>query len=444
MYNTSFKNNLPDESSTAIMPFGRSDDSLIPGYNKEFVARLNQNFDQTFLSKMIDFYNTLGTKEKIRLSDIDNIVEFFQKFMESSKKRYLMSLVFPETGYGVRIPTKFPLPTATFKQKTFFTVTPNSSGNFYLQFTPQSLLETGKSYTANTGELLLNNSAGLNGTTADTNTANYTPLTVARIAGVANTVGPPVVINNLLVNAYRLVSASLVLTYQGSIEQHSGTLGSGLDVSFYDSLNPDTEASVFSVIDDKMWSYRGEPGNGLRIVYFPKDYSDLNFLRPSISTQTQGLSTCVRFLIYGHNLPSGASIKVDLYRNFEYIPTPGWTDYVNMEASQSRELPMGGQDVAIDIASSVPSNNMAITAATDKKKLEDYLENQFPVIPFSPDTSQPFERPKPSSPIGWVGDVAKSMGKAIAGTLINNVTSRIPVLGPLIAGMANRIGDKLF
>lgn len=230
-----------DTTSGKIMPFaGRREK-----YNTDFYNRLLKQFDKTFLSKLVDIHNVMSN-DKINLNDVDNIVEFLIHYKKELSAGYLFSLLFPERSRGCRVPTKFPIPSLTFHQKSSLTITPNASNNWYLQWTPQTLLSSSFS-TANNGNLLLNNSTALNGNTVDTTTTNYNSIIVDRLQATG------------MIQAYRLVSASMIISYVGSVDAHSGIIGGGVDISYIDSLLPDTTSSVFSTIDDKIWNLQVNP-----------------------------------------------------------------------------------------------------------------------------------------------------------------------------------------
>lgn len=317
---------------------------------------------------------------------------------------------------------------------------------WYLQWTPQSLLDSAYAV-ANNGNLLLNNATTLTGLAADATASNYTSITVDRL----QTAG--------LVQAYRLVSASLIISYIGSIDAHSGVLGGAMDISFYDSLLPDTASAQFSVIDDKMWSVNANPYEGLRLIYFPKDYSDFNFLRMNISTQVNNLPTCLRFLAYGQNLPGGSSVRVDLYRNFEAIPTPAVADYVNMDFA--KQSPAQNKQDPVTAGKIIAEQNLAVTknTAEDKQKLMNSINQvsgiETPIVerpmpgyrslPKKADIDNEIEmedRALNKSAKGSLWDVAWGLGKKIVGGPVGDLLSFIPGVGPLIKG-AKVIGNTI-
>ena len=400
-------------------------------FNSEFYNRLLRQFDRTFLSKLVDLHNQLG-KQKLNLNEIDNIIEFLIHYKKELTNNYLYSLLFPERSKGTRIPTKFPIPSMTFQQKSNLTINPNVSNNWYFQWCPQTLLSTAF-VTANNGNCLLNNSAAITGSVADTTAANYTAITVDRLQNAG------------MIQAYRLVSASLIISYVGSVDAHSGVIGGGVDVSFVDSTLPDTASSVFSTIDDKIWNLQTNPYEGLRLIYFPKDYSDLNFIRTDVSTATNGIPTCIRFLLYGQNMPIGASVRIDLYRNFEAIPFPGMSDFVTVDFFKPKNSNPNSQgEPAIDAGSKIAESGVTVTKLSDEKALEDYAlsggsygfkdtnddigENAFEDVAMGR---------KDSGFFGSLFDIAGGLGKTLIGGMVNNTIGNIPFIGGGIASGIN-------
>jgi hypothetical protein len=424
------------QSSGAINPFGSN---KVKMYSSDYYQHLLEQFDRTFLSKLVDLHNTLFS-DYINLDDLDDILEFFKDYQKHLEDNYFKSLLFPEKYKNVRIPTKFPIPSFSFFQKSSFTITPNNNLVWYLQWCPQTLLDSSYAV-ANTGNLLLNNATALNGTTADVTAADYTPITVDRLQ------------TTNLIQAFRLVSASIIVSYIGSIDAHSGVLGGAMDISFYDSLQPDTASSQFSVIDDKMWSLNSNPYEGLRLIYFPKDYSDFNFIRTNIGTQANNSSTCMRMLVYGQNLPAGSSVRVDLYRNFEAIPNPAIADFVSLDFNKVQASGLTSQnEPALEAGRAIVENNLPVTKNTreDEQKLLGVLPTlpyqgpspQYKPLPRKTRLDDSMQEDYKEKPKGSVWDIAWGLGKEIIGGPIGNVLSYIPGIGTFVQG-ARDIGKTI-
>lgn len=409
-------------------------------FNEEYYNNLVKQFDTTYLSRIVDLHNTLGD-DTLDLNELDKLFDFFEHYKKELCSNYLYSLIFPEKSKGTRIQTKFPIPSMTFQQKSSFTITPNLVNNWYLQWTPQTLLSSAF-VTANNGNLLLNNAVALNGSTADVTAADYTSITVDRLQ------------NASMIQACRLVSASMIISYIGSIDAHSGVLGGGVDISYTDSNLPDTSASVFSVIDDKIWNIQSNPYDGLRLIYFPKDYSDLNFIRPDISTQSNGLSTCIRMLAYGQNLPTGSSVRVDLYRNFEAIPFPTMADFVSLDFSRAtKQIPTNGEP-ALDIGSKVAEAGLAVSKISDAPLLEKFakanggLDYSYKPVKSLENFDYEKKEAKPEESRGFFGslwDIATGLGKILKrgrDVAIKETVGNL--LGKGAADFASNVLDKVY
>lgn len=309
--------------------------------NLEMYNKAVESFGKAYLQKIVQIHNS-AMKDKIRLEQITDALDFIEEYQKESNKSYLQSLIFPERTRNVRVPSKFPIPTLTFHQKNQFTVTPNNSGNFLVQWNCQSLYDNS---TANPtySDLWINTAATLTGAA----TGNASTASRVNFLNVSGTL-----------NAYRLVSATILVTYIGSIDAHAGVIGGGIDINIASSAGgEDTSLTNFTNVDDKMFSYQSLPFNGLKLNYFPKDYADLNFYKIPDNTaatqlNSQGLSSWIKLIVYGQNLPSGSSIRIDLYRNFEAIPASSFSDMV------SAQLPIQKN----------PVNNLNDNAALDDAK----------------------------------------------------------------------------
>ena len=233
---------------------------------KKYLSKLKRGnmFSKHILNSLVDIHASF-TGKTIDMSRVELNLQLLETLIREIEKHYLFGLVFPEhpKAKNVRIPSKFPIPSFTFQQKSQFTIKPNASGNFQLQYIPQALFDDSAVTTA--GSTWVCTDAALTGTTASgiTYTLNNNDFLLLKDA----------------VQVYRLVSCTILATYIGSIDQHSGILGGGVDVSYLSTNTADLSYGVFSTIDDKMFALQTIPFNGLKLNYFPKDYADLNFIR---------------------------------------------------------------------------------------------------------------------------------------------------------------------
>ena len=350
-----FANQNNNENKTPIAIFGRRE--LRP--NRELYNRAVEGFGRAYLQKILQIHNAV-MKDKVNLSQISDALEFFDEYHKEIKRSYLHSLIFPEKTRGVRVPTKFPIPTLTFTQKNQLTISPNTNGNFLVQWNVQSLFDN-TTATPTYSDLWLNVAATLTGATTG----------VASTSSRANFLN----VQNTL-NAYRLVSATMIVTYIGSVDAHSGILGGGIDINIATSSgSDDTSLTNFSNVDDKMFSYQSIPFNGLKLNYFPKDYADLNMYRIPADTATsqlsaQGLPSWIKLIVYGQNLAGGSSIRIDFYRNWEAVPATAFSDIVSAQLPTQKEaLYNKNQEEPLDVAKKMVSLNAAVMSIPESNQL---------------------------------------------------------------------------
>jgi len=300
-----------------------------------------------------DFYKALGylytslTGKTFDVNKTVNILDMLMKMKEDMTKKYLYSLLFPEKSKGSRIPSKFPVPSATFQQDDFLLVTTNSLGNFVVQWSPQNL-----SASTSNNEIVLNNAATLTGLNNDSNYVTQTCLT-----------------NSLVTNwqAFRVVSACMVVQYVGSFTALQGTFGAGLDISSTNTNSYDTNYSNFSNIDDRLWSQTTRVDEGLKICYFPKDYDDLSYIRANQNPNTNSLATSVRLLLYGQSLPPNSQcIRIDFFKNVEAIPGPAFADIVDVGFLDSGNY----NDAALNSSKFLTNNRLCVTRLDEQDMLD--------------------------------------------------------------------------
>jgi hypothetical protein len=312
-----------------------------------------------------DFYNALGglykelVGKQLDTKKILNTIEILNQIKQDLTKRYLYSLLFPEKSKGCRIPTKFPVPSATFQLTDFIIITPNSSGNFVVQWCPQNLAAS----TA-LNEVVVNTANTLTGMNSDITYVTSTALTNALVTQW---------------QAFRVVSACMVVQYVGSFVNLQGTFGGGLDISASNSNSYDANYSNFSNIDDRLWSQISRVDEGLKVVYFPKDYNDLSFIRPNQTPSQNGLASAVRLLVYGQSLPvSTQCIRIDFIKNVEAVPGVSFADVVETGFLESNSM----IEHSLEGSRLLTKNNLVVSRIDEQEMLEktlklpgnDYLE----------------------------------------------------------------------
>lgn len=306
--------NYGDDYEMAEENVGQS--ALYKAGAKKYLTKMKRGnmFSKNILSYLVDIHSSFSGN-KVDINKIELSLQVLESLIREIERHYLFSLVFPEhpKAKNARIPTKFPIPSFTFQQKSQFTIKP-LGGNFQLQYIPQALFDDQTLTTV--GSIWVCEDATLSGVTAvtvDKYTLNKIDYLLLKDA----------------VQVYRLVSCTILATYIGSIDQHSGILGGAVDISYVNTNTADVQYSIFSNTDDKMFAIQTIPFNGLKLNYFPKDYVDFNFIRvnnATVSLSNQGVPTHTRLIMYGQNLPRESSIRIEIIRNFEAIAASGFID----------------------------------------------------------------------------------------------------------------------
>lgn len=261
-------------------------------------------------------------------------------YQRSAKNRYLAGLVHPDlavkNGIQLKLYSDIPIPTASVGWHEQYQFTTSSLGTFLLAWKPNFLLDQPTmSYYAQTGwsHLNYNNSASLTGLTS--------------VAG--NNFVPSGYTPNISLQRYRMVSALIKVTYNGSVLNQAGTMIScaTFDPMFVAVGNSATAVSThadtlvdrfgnFSLIANGLWNNTvniTETAGGIECLYVPIDPDDYLFERTgyyygntNLSTgtfQAQSEGAHINYVVAGRNLPASAQcILVDIYYNYEVIADP--------------------------------------------------------------------------------------------------------------------------
>lgn len=198
-------------------------------------------------------------------------------------------MFFPETVKHATFLNPFPVPVFTYKQNFTFHLTPNTSGNFLLQFIVPSMVELGFSPTVSDTYYINDN--GLNG-----NSTAVLPIVAVDESRVAANV----------FQAFVLSAASVKVSYFGRLDVSSGYFGGSYHLSSTDVHNFDRSAQDFNFIDNSFNSARGKLFSGLSIVYFPQDTGFQEFKKPNTNSSGNFIPMSHRINVYGRGLPSSA------------------------------------------------------------------------------------------------------------------------------------------
>ena len=392
--------------------------------------------DKAMLSYIARLYEALNG-EKLDFDKIKNAVDALQVFNSKNEYSYLNNLLHPEKCKGVKIPSPIPVPSCSFQLHNCITVKTNSIGNLAIMFNPFFLgkvpdsadrIPAGQIHVSGIDNLysfsagyrfltsfFINNDDSLTGNAPNENWSN---INIGQLI--------PAVYDQ-----YRLVSASIVVKYIGRLDNTSGVIGGSVvfDEStqvggrfFTESQNEaggDVTTGLYNNIPEFLYKY----GNfdlamdafyhqenlclqGMRCLYFPVDpsyedytrlmnaniikvsgkYGDLSSFK---STSTEDyLKSGFNNFIYVMGAPANtACFKIDIYCNFECLPSSSFLNYLPLSMStdfvsseQKRRAALAVQQTPIgkaDDEKSAPTPAGAAPSIWDKmkQKFKDGLPN---------------------------------------------------------------------
>ena len=347
----------------------------------DLLSKIDES-DKQMLGYVARLYEALNG-EKLDFTKINNAVDALQAYNSKNEYRYLNNLLHPEKCKGVKIPSQIPVPSCSFQLHNCVTVRTNASGNLAIMFNPFFLGKTPDGtdrvpdsqvrientegfYDYSAGydfltSFFINNDDSLTGNTPNTNWSN---VNIGQLI--------PAVYDQ-----YRLVSASVVVKYIGRLDTTSGVIGGSVvfDEStqmggrFFEEYRVneggELHRDIRNVIPDFLYKY----GNfdlamdafyhqenlclqGMRCLYFPVDpsYEDYTRLMNVNLIQLSGkhgnaysyrattgedyLKNGFNNFIYVMGAPANtACFKIDIYSNFECLPSSSFLNYLPLSMS---------------------------------------------------------------------------------------------------------------
>lgn len=301
-------------------------------------GRFYELFQQ--VSKKPGGYGTLGV-----------VTRALQSLSERYDSKYMQQLWFPDYYPAAPLPGNYMIPTVCFKLTDYFSVDPDPNGNFALIYNPEATRivnpDTHLTDQSTTPFVL-----GIwNDNVEEAGWSNVEP----------NWVSTPERIGDYY-DQYRLVGASISLEYTGTIQEHSGYIVAGFMPVYkkaYCNLNSLRKSQYVQEV---------HPMEGIRCIWFPKDFTDDTFKYPGNLASPGNIDTAIRVLateatlsaaaqdtliqagLFGHidamnpfmtnqsqiimmfgtGLPTttGNKFRGKIVRNFEGIPKPEAVDYV--------------------------------------------------------------------------------------------------------------------
>lgn len=299
---------------------------------------MNKNlevYDKNLLRWVSDMHSKLN-KDQIDMKEIGKLAEYIQHLQSDKKNIYIDAILYPETVIGARIPTVFPVPSSAFQIHLNTTLSTGADGNIAWVWNPVFMQDAGlgtgvASYTS----YFVNNSGTLAAPIGSSSNNNFFAKGIGYDSLPAGVYG-----------SYKLVSASLVLSYIGRIDASSGVICAAIGLNNQSNIggpaivgngsNVDAASAIFgnfNLIDNLFYASRSQAINGTRSIYFPIDAKYLNFYQIATSTAAVSLNlTHVNgfyFCGYGSGLPaSTACLRADFYINIETVVQPSFANYV--------------------------------------------------------------------------------------------------------------------
>lgn len=314
------------------------------------------NSDLIVISKLNSLRNSLNGSS-INVPNVKKQIEELSAFKKKQNFDYLQSLCCPEKAKGGKIPSQIPVPSCSFQLHNSITLTTNATGNVAFFMNPfflasekaiESAIDvSGKAYVVKDfiTSAWVNNNDTLSGNASN---ENWIPINFGQTL-------PEVY------DQYRLVSAALVVKYIGRLDIVQGVIGGAI---FYDEINSmggyvqaadeekiHTDApemakyGFFDYANDAFYSQQNMTLEGIRMLYFPLDNSYEEYTKILNNTTIGGKVAGENKVQYeaiedyyrsGFNWffwasgapPASACFKVDIYCNFECLPTAKFLNYM--------------------------------------------------------------------------------------------------------------------
>lgn len=332
-------------------------------YGSDNHNTLVKNNDKRLVEWLVNLHSTLN-KDKVDLREIDNLVKILEHYNEDAKDNYVNALLYPESALQAKLPTLFPIPSTAFQMHFTTNVLPNggsAGGNFAWTWNPFFLQDTSiAGYTT----FFLNVDLTLNGNAGNDNFL-VTPIGYNQIPAT-------------IYGSYRVVSASVVVSYIGKMDSVSGVLGIGIGLNNQGVAPPTTIApatgkdsnsllfGTFSQVDNLYFHERTQAANGLRAIYFPIDDKYTYFLPllnasgpGSVANIANTYNSGFYFAGYGSGLPAtGGTVRFDFYVNYECLVQPQFNNFIPSTPSNSSSV-----DVIKTAGDLIASNNDLVVKA---------------------------------------------------------------------------------
>ena len=312
--------------------------------------------DLIVISKLNSLRNSLNGSS-INVPNVKKQIEELSAFKKKQNFDYLQSLCCPEKARGGKIPSQIPVPSCSFQLHNSITLTTNASGNVAFFMNPVFLASEkaiGAAVHANDQDY----------TVEDFLTSAWVNNDDSLTGNASNEKWVPINFGQTLpevYDQYRLVSAAVTVKYIGRLDIVQGVIGGAI---FYDEINSiggyvqheddekiQTESPAlakygyFDYAQDAFYSQQNMTLEGVRMLYFPLDNSYEEYtkiLNNSTIAATNGggegkvcyeviedyYKAGFNWFFWASGAPQGPCFKVDIYCNFECLPTAKFLNYM--------------------------------------------------------------------------------------------------------------------
>lgn len=314
--------------------------------NTKDISSIIEDSERHFLTYIVQMYDVLN-KENIDLKKFGDILDAIMILKNTQEKDYIDSLIRPEKAKGCKIPSRIPIPSVAFQLKHTINVSTNSSGNVAIAFNPTLLTDSTSSVA---GTFFINNDSSLTGTASS-------DFFTCRDVGQGI---PPVY------NSQRLVSASIVVKYIGSIEATQGVIGGGIIYDknigfsvFGTNHTPLAKYGDFNLIRDSLFHQENHLSKGIRIIHLPVDNSNKFYFNLG-----SYLTGTVQFIYVTGGPPSSSVLKVNIFSNFECIPDASFLNYI--PTSTASPIAIDNEKVIKSVKNNIVTEEAVSNETNDK------------------------------------------------------------------------------
>ena len=403
-------------------------------YDKERLENMISRYDKDMLITIAKLYKSING-EKLDLENIAKATDALVKYNTKSEYNYLNNLLYPEKCRNVKIPSPIPVPSCSFQLHNCVTLSTNQLGNLAFIFNPfflgnQNDLDAfrGKDIPTDVGNTKYDNFNYLS--TFFVN--NHETLTGYE----SNNAFAPINIGQMIPNVYdqyRLVSASMVVKYIGRLDIVSGVIGGAIiyednptiganfsnEVRNFSSANPSlAKYGNFDLAMDSFYHQEYMVLDGLRQLYFPLDNSYEEYTKlAGTSLLTEEYNGTLTFSIKDNDLykagfnqfvyvlgapPNSACFKVDIYCNFECLPSSEFLNYMPTNVSEYTISNTEKKQV-IETVQKKPITTIKEAANNLLTKIKGWKDNIVNII----------NKIKSNKTIGTIGTIIKAIAKGL-------------------------------